>query len=313
LEPSAQSNVIRLADILLNPARAKSLDLEHLVDTLSADGLCQASTLLRHIPDSAEVIVRMARLLANRTTRSIPVKPGTECAFGEFINGLQFRGHLRDAKQVASAQAHYLLPAVAYNMARAGMVPAETTRAEFRRILSLSPRVKMVKLYGWWATDGDTASIQTYIRQFAERENRMRTPQAEAMLRASVSAGRAYLALAKRDTTSALRQFMTTADTLHECWYDNRMATVQLLVARGQIADAGARLERRWPGTTACSNGFDDVMWTMQRARVFERLGRKKEAAANYAFVADAWQTADPELQTYVRGSHDAMARLNRR
>jgi serine/threonine-protein kinase len=313
LEPSAQSNVIRLADILLNPARASSLDLEHLVDTLSADGLCQASTLLRHIPDSAEVIVRMARLLANRTTRSVPTQSDMTCAFIESVNGLQFRGHLRDASQVASEQAHYLLPALAYNMARAGMVPADTVRAEFKRILSLSPKVKIVKLYGWWATDGDTASIQTYITQFAERENHLRTQQAEAMLRASVSGGRAYLALARRDTTSALRQFLTTADTLHECWYDDRMTIVQLLIARDQYAAAAARLERRWPGTTACSNGFDDVMWTLQRARVFEKLGRRKEAATNYAFVADAWRTADPELQTYVRESHDALARLNRR
>jgi eukaryotic-like serine/threonine-protein kinase len=313
-EPSgARPNAIRLADILLNPARASSLDVEHLVDSLPADGLCEAFTLLRHIPDSAEVTVRMARLLANRTTQSLPVKPGTTCAFSESVNGLQFRGHLRDAKQVASAQAHWLLPSVAYNMARVGMVPAETTRAEFQHILARAPRVKMTKLYGWWATDGDTSSIQTYITQFADRENHMGTPSAEAMLRASVSAGRAYLALAKRDTVSALRQFLTTADTLHECWYDNRMATVQLLIAKGRYADAGVRLERRWPGTSACSNGFDDVIWTMQRARVFEKLGRGQEAAANYAFVADAWRTADPELQTYVRESHEALARLNRR
>jgi hypothetical protein len=168
----------------------------------------------------------------------------------------------------------------------------------------------MMKLYGWWATDGDTSSIQTYIAQFTERENRLRTPQAETMLRASVSAGRAYLALARRDTASALRQFLTTPDTLHECWYDSRIATVQLLVAVGRYADAGGRLERRWPGTTACSNGFADVFWTLERARVFEKLGRRRDAAANYAFVADAWRTADPELQTYVREAHDALARL---
>jgi hypothetical protein len=37
----------------------------------------------------------------------------------------------------------------------------------------------------------------------------------------------------------------------------------------------------------SCSIGFDDVIWTIARARVFERLGRREEAAANYAFVAD--------------------------
>ena len=51
----------------------------------------------------------------------------------------------------------------------------------------------------------------------------------------------------------------------------------------------------------------------MERARVFERLGCRDEAAANYAFVADAWRTADAELQPWVREAHDAMARLGGR
>jgi hypothetical protein len=48
----------------------------------------------------------------------------------------------------------------------------------------------------------------------------------------------------------------------------------------------------------------------MERARVFERLGRRAEAAENYALVADAWRTADVELQPYVRESHAALTRL---
>ena len=131
------------------------------------------------------------------------------------------------------------------------------------------------------------------------------------MLRASVAAGRAYLALAKRDTTRPRVQLlMTTTDTLHECWHDNRVTLVKLLVATGRYREAGKRLERRWPGTTGCSNGFDDVLWTMQRARVFEHSAGERKRAAEYAFVADAWRTADPELQPYVRESRVAMARL---
>jgi hypothetical protein len=198
-------------------------------------------------------------------------------------------------------------------MARAGMVPADSARMEFRRILSLAPRTRMTKLYGWWAADGDTASIQAYITQFTETQGeRPRPPSGVAMLRASVAAGRAYLSLARRDTAAALRQFLTTPDTLHECWHDNRLATVQLLMAVGRYAEAGQRLERRWPGTSACSNGFDDVVWTLERGRAFERLGRRELAMENYAFVADAWRTADPELQRYVRESRNALERLGR-
>jgi hypothetical protein len=39
-------------------------------------------------------------------------------------------------------------------------------------------------------------------------------------------------------------------------------------------------------------------------------LAGGRDAAAEYAFVANAWRTADPELQPYVRESREAIARL---
>jgi tetratricopeptide (TPR) repeat protein len=304
------SQTIRLADALLDPSRAASIDVASLVDTLPADALCEATSLLRHVPDQAETAVRIARALEKLSADSLAATHRVSCAFVQAVDELQFRGHLREALRLSTTQVPWVRPAAMYNMARAGMVSPETTRAEFRRILALAPRTRMTKLYGWWATDGDTLAIQTYINGFAEIENRPNTESVQGMLRASAAAGRAYLALAKRDTSSALTQLLTTRDTLHECWYDNRVALVQLLTATGRYREAGQRLERRWPGTTACSNGFDDVVWTMERGRVLERLGRRREAVADYAFVTDAWRTADAELQPYVRESREAIARL---
>ena len=125
--------------------------------------------------------------------------------------------------------------------------------------------------------------------------------------------GRAYLSLARGDTTLAIEQLLTARDTLHECWYDARLTLAQLLMARGRYREASLHLERRWPGTTSCSNGFDDVVWTMARARVLDRLGRRTEAARDYALVVEAWRNADPELQPVVRGARDALARLESR
>jgi hypothetical protein len=116
--------------------------------------------------------------------------------------------------------------------------------------------------------------------------------------------------LARGDSATALRVLASTKDTLSECWSDNRVTIVRLLVAAGRYRDAASRLERRWPGTTSCSNGVDDVLWTMERARVLDRLGQRDAAAANYAFVTAAWRTADPELQPYVREASAALRRL---
>jgi hypothetical protein len=198
------------------------------------------------------------------------------------------------------------------NMARFNAVPIDSSRAEFNRVLALSPRIRMPRLYGWWASDGDTAAIRTYINSFWAEGDRVRTASEDAMIRSFIASGRGYLALARRDSATALRVLAGTKDTLAECWSDNRVAIVQLLMAAGRYREAAHRLERRWPGTTSCNNGVDDVLWTMERARVFDRLGRRDEAASNYAFVMGAWRSADPELQPYVREASAALRRLKR-
>jgi eukaryotic-like serine/threonine-protein kinase len=310
IEPTGpHSQVIRLEDLLLDPNGAAAIDATRLVDTLPADGLCEATKLLRHIPESSEIVVRMAKTLADRRERQPPAALMPTCAFMNAVDGLQFRGHLHEARRVASSHAHWLRTEVLYNMSRFDMVPAETSRAEFTRILSLSPRIIVTKLYSWFATDGDTNAIQTYVKANLPTPKPLLQVEV-ARRRSKAAAGRAYLALARRDTASALRQFLTQKDTLEECWYDNRITLVRLLVATGRNEEAASRLERRWPGTSECSNGVSDVMWTMERARVFERIGRREEAAVSYAFVADAWRTADPELQGVVRESRDALTRL---
>jgi serine/threonine-protein kinase len=312
LAPSGpRSERIRLADDLLDPARAASIDVPRLVDTLPPDALCSAAKLLQHIPDSAETVVRLARAVATKLRADTLVDMASyHCVLSQVVNGLQFRGHLREAAQFTSLDAHSSHPAVTYNLARFGIVPVDSARAEFTRVLDLAPRVRITKLYGWWAADGDTAAIRTYVDGFWALGDKVRTPSVDAMVRSSIVAGRAYLALARRDSAAALRVFMATRDTLHECWGENRVTIVQLLIAAGRYHEAARKLERRWPGTTSCNNGVDDIIWTLQRARVFDRLGQRAEAIANYEFVAAAWRTADPELQRYVREAHAAVRRL---
>jgi len=171
----------------------------------------------------------------------------------------------------------------------------------------------MPRLYEWWAADGDTSSIRLYIDSFWAEGDRVRTPGVDAMLRANIVAGRGYLALARGDSATAVRVLAAAKDTLAECWSDNRVAIVRLLMAAGRYREAAARVQRRWPGTTVCSNGVDDVLWTMERARVSEKLDRREEAAENYKFVIAAWRTADVELQPYVREATAALKRLKQR
>ena len=304
------SAIIRLDDALLDSRRAASTDVAKLVDSLPTELLCDASRLLRHVADSAEMAQRIGRALNALPPDSLSGSHKVTCTFSQIADALQFRGHLREAHRLTQRQLHWLRPAVIYNLSRTGIVPAETARAEFAGVLALAPRTMMTKLYGFWATDGDTAAIQSYIARFVEAQRRSRTASGLEMLRASAAMGRAYLSLARRDTALAIEQLLTARDTVHECRYDVRLTLVQLLMVKGRYREAATQLSRRWPGTTSCSNGFDDVVWTMERARVFDRLGRRDEAARDYAFVVEAWRGADPELQPVVRSAREALARL---
>ena len=314
LAPSGpRSQLIRLFSDLLDPSRAASIDIERLVDTLPPDATCAAAELLRHIPDQAETIVRIARTIeGNVDTDALVTGSRRNCILAQVVSGLQFRGHLREAARLAALDQHSLQTGVMYNLARFAIMPADSARAESHRVLDLAPRARITRLYAWWATDRDTTAIRTYIDSFWASGDRVRTPSVDAMLRASIVEGRAYLALAKSDSASALRLLVATRDTLHPCWYESRTALVRLLSAAGKYRDAAKRLERRWPGTTACGNGVDDVLWTLERARVFERVGRGEEAAASYEFVVSAWRTADPELQPYVHEAAQGLRRVKR-
>jgi serine/threonine-protein kinase len=312
LSPSGpQAEIIRVADALLDPSRAPSLEVPRLVDSLPPETLCNASRLLRHVADSAEMAERIGRALLSRPADTSAARRKSMCAEAQIIDALQFRGHLREALRLTGVQLHWMRPAIIYNMSRTGMIPVDTMRAEAAHVLSLAPRTTLEKYYRWWATDGDTAAIQHYIAHFLAAERTLRTASGFEMLQASAGAGRAYLALARHDTATALSRFLTSPDTLHECWYDTRMTLIELLVATGRYSEAAERLARRWPGTTSCSDGFDDVMWTFRRAQVAERRGIRPRAIADYAFVAEAWRTADPELQPYVREAKAGLARAS--
>jgi hypothetical protein len=60
-----------------------------------------------------------------------------------------------------------------------------------------------------------------------------------------LGATRAYLALARHDTTEALREFARLSDTLCLGCYGDRLAYAQVLMARGELRTAAQVLGER--------------------------------------------------------------------
>jgi hypothetical protein len=54
-----------------------------------------------------------------------------------------------------------------------------------------------------------------------------------------------------------------------------------------------------------------EVFWTLERARVAERLGDRETAARDYQYVADIWCRADAQLQPYVAEAREGLVRVS--
>ncbi len=110
----------------------------------------------------------------------------------------------------------------------------------------------------------------------------------------------------RRDTATAVRRFEELPDSLCPICYFERLTLAQLLSARHDDQKA-AKLLDRWLIELLVPS---QVLWTLERGRVAERLGDRNKAARDYQYVADVWRHADSGLQPYVTEAREGLARL---
>jgi tetratricopeptide (TPR) repeat protein len=233
---------------------------------------------------------------------------------GALGGSLEARGHLREAWETLPSVANHECDEaiLATDLALFGVLPSDSASFVFGRCLR-GRRIFFSATAWWWSSQGDTASVRAYVRSaeslarraeaaVAEREVRPRVSLSEGgsglpeFSRYVADGGRAYLALARRDTNEALHRLEVLPDTLCDLCTMERLTTAQLLAARGRYREAAAVLDQR-------SFDFPSplyVLWALERARVHERLRDREQAIESYTFVVDAWRNADPELQRYV-------------
>jgi hypothetical protein len=112
---------------------------------------------------------------------------------------------------------------------------------------------------------------------------------------------RAALALARGDTTTALRRFLAFPDSSCPGAQQRRAVQFRLLAAAGRDAEAAWVWDRLYERR---------VPLLFERARVAERLGDRPTAIHYYEFVLQAWLHADPELQPVVAKARAGLRRL---
>jgi hypothetical protein len=53
-----------------------------------------------------------------------------------------------------------------------------------------------------------------------------------------------------------------------------------------------------------------EVLWSLLRGRVAERIGEREQAMRSYFWVVGMWRRPDPELEPYVVEAREGLARL---
>ncbi len=300
-----------LVEQLLVRPQPSPAKMQRQIDTASSHALIAAWNVLRHLPDSAETDVRLARALVSSRHTGEPVFDDPLVREWVLTNALAHRGHLREAYALGGTR----FTAEFAQLALLGGVPPESAQATFAGWLGerlprqfnfdlLAPRLTALP---WWAARGDTSSLQASVRRWRAIASGAGT-NVELRLWAlyGAASGQAFVALARHDTADALRRFVGLPDSVCPCLLD-RVVTAQLLQAHGRPAEAAAVLESSWP-----IDWLDPAegLWRLERARVAERLGQRDKAVREYQYLADLWRTADPELRREVAEANAALKRL---
>jgi eukaryotic-like serine/threonine-protein kinase len=312
---SSQQN--RLDALLLDHALAASSQTARLIDTSAAGPLLQAVFDLSGWADSAETALRLARSLASGTHSLAGAPPWlTDTLRKEILAGvLAFRGHFREARAAlpGSPITETGFPSdPVLDLALLGAFPPGTVRIMVRALVagdSLWPPSRLHYALPWWYADRDTAALKRFEIQVAAAARRYPSPVAKAYLRNLAETGRAYLVLARGDSTEGLRMLAALPDSLcalSNCFFE-KFTLAELAAARGQDREA-AGIYDRWLRARSGSPLY--VLGRLNRARVAERLGDRKRATDLYQYVVDVWRHADPELRSHVAAARDGLERL---
>ncbi|HWB41726.1 MAG TPA: serine/threonine-protein kinase, partial [Gemmatimonadales bacterium] len=293
-----------LAQRIIRASWAQPAEIPRLVREASPATLIDAMSAFRRSADSTEALVTAARALAAAPAGDAQWM--TPEARNRRLGAiLLYRGHVAEALSVLF-ETPGAPPPQLVEAALLSPNPPEAAESLFAGWLD-EASVPAVVTLPWWTARRDSAAI----RRFERKGDSLARSSADGAIRSRAAyasaAARAYLALLRGDTTAAIRGFETLPDSLCPFCYFQRLTLARLLSARGEDRKAlrlmaGNLLELLTPS---------EILWTLERARVAERLGDRETAARDYQYVADVWRRADAPLQPYVAEAREALLRVS--
>jgi len=268
-----------------------------------------AATLALHDPEESDV--RFGRAMASGMLKNARSSGDSINARAVDALALANRGHLRDAyAQVGDAN-----PQLAIQFLMLGATSPDSADRAIRTYAH-TLRTGNWSALTWWAARGDTGSIKTFM-QFIDSLRRKPPPPpqwpqiAVELSSYLMKSGPAYLALARRDTATALNLFASLPDSacFGFCPLDP-LVRAELLASRGRDQEAARQLAVE-PEFNHRGPLPSDVLWSLEKGRVNERLKNYDVAKSAYAEVIEHWSNGDPSLKLYVEEAQRALQRLS--
>jgi len=286
---------IRLAALASN-TRTKPEQLKAEIDTLPERVVQKAFLAISRMPDSSEAGTHLLR-------RALPRAPNANSTRNVNIliaNQLAMHGHIREAWPLAIANKSYL----AAEIAGLGLIPADSADRLVRPFLNERNDAFLIAV-PFLATIRDSTALLKAAADVEKIVNRDTSARQRAVSQYIAASLRAYAALARGDTASAVRLFDALPDSLPvNIPFD--LFTRARLIGRQNPRRAIEILER---------HGGADLLYPareLERGRLAEKIGDKERAVDAYTFVATVWQNADVgPLRDAAKEASDALKRLD--
>ncbi len=286
---------------LINSTTSEQSSVTRALEAASPDMLMRIHNALHRWPDKMETGVLVSRVLASTDAPSLTQPDcGSSCRQAGLAVQLGFRGHLQEARRIGGMHRQ-----LASDYVLLGAIPPETIAVIGARYRP-TPGAPLLGLLWWWSQQSDTASLTRYTRLVDSLAGAARSDALKTYWSYITDVARAFLALGKRDTTSALHRFEALPDSVCPACTLPRLQRAQLLGAVGRLREANERLtegERVFFTPSV-------VLFALERGRVSERLGEWERAARGYQYVVDTWISADSSLNHYVGEARAALVRL---
>jgi serine/threonine-protein kinase len=292
---------ISILDRIASERPGETAVTDKMLDAEPSDAIMAAWYAVRRWPDSAKTGLRLLHSI-ERKPHSSPTFATDSIRLWNFLPlQLAYRGQLRESYFMLGDRPWRLFS----ELAMLGAIPPDTVNSVFRKwITDGIPQAYFS--YAWLAAHRDVQSLTTLISR-AESTEGTGGPLARRAARYRAASGKAYLSLAKGDTTDALKRFMALPDTLCIACYTDRLVSARLLASRGRLEEADSLLNQRLNTLLTPS----EILIALERGRVAERLGKTDEATDAFSLVVAAWSEGDPEVQGMVAEARQGLKRLS--